>query len=209
MKDNYIVQAWLILALSICFGAALSGIELALAERIAQNKKDETYNQIPELVKSPPRDPNSPTAYEPFQADATKTQRWGTDGGHVAYKAFDSGGVHRGWVISASGQGFADKIEVLIGLDATGEKILGLYVLDQKETPALGDRIREADWRDQFAGKETSRDVVVSSATSKGSNGISAITGATVSSKSVLKIVNPAVKDFYNRLKKNELKSKE
>ena len=205
MKDNYIFQAWLILALSVCFGAALSGIELSLAPRIAQNKKAETYNQIPELVKSPDWAPPEGR----FQADGTKTERWGTDEGHLAYKAKDSAGVHCGWVISASGQGFADKIEVLIGLDAEGKRILGMYVLDQKETPALGDRIREPDWRKQFAGHWTSRDVIITSATVKGGSGISAVTGATVSSKSVLKIVNRAVKDFRNRLELKQLEKKE
>ncbi len=99
MKDNYIVQAWLILMLAVCFGAALSGIELALADKIEQNKIDETYSQIPNIVHSPW------WGQEKWAADQVKTQEWVTDAGHLAYKAFDERGDPVGWVIKATGQG--------------------------------------------------------------------------------------------------------
>ena len=206
MKDNYIVQAWLILALAICFGAALSGIELALAERIERNKIDETYSQIPELVRC---EWWQPTAAQ-WQAHEGKTEEWVTEQGHLAYKAHDADGDHRGWVIKAAGQGFADKIEILIGLDESGEKVLGLYVLNQKETPALGNKIVEYDWRKKFVGRETGREIVVSKASVQAdkvtANSIQAVTGATVSSNAVVGIVNAAVADFHTRLDNGELK---
>ena len=210
MKDNYIVQAWLILALAVCFAAALSGIEIALADRIEENKRNETYGQIGNLVRSPwwEEDPA-----KVWQADG-KTEQWVTPEGHLAYKAFDKKGKdkdRRGWVIKASGQGFADKIEILIGLDVTGKRILGLYVLDQKETPALGNRIKEEAWRRKFVGRETTRDIVVSKASERAANvannSVQAVTGATVSSESVAAIVNAAVKDFRNRV--GDLKKKQ
>ena len=34
MKNSYIGQAWLVLALALCFGAALAGVESALKDRI-------------------------------------------------------------------------------------------------------------------------------------------------------------------------------
>ena len=201
MKDNYILQAWLVLTLAVCFAAALSGVELALAERIEANKRAKTYGQIPELVRSPWWEQN-PGAM--FAADVDKTEEWRTPQGHLAYKAFDKHGRHRGWVIKAAGPGFADRIEVLIGLDVEGETVLGLYVLDQKETPALGNRIKEEKWRRKFVGRETGRDVVVSRASEKMANmvanSVQAITGATVSSRSVVGIVNAAVKDFRARM---------
>jgi len=207
MKDNYIVQAWLILALAVCFAAALSGIEIALADRIAENKRNETFGQIANLVRSPWWEP---VPAQTWQADG-KTEQWVTPEGHLAYKAFDKQGTDRGWVIKASGQGFADRIEILIGLDVPGETVLGLYVLDQKETPALGNRIKEETWRRKFVGRETSRDIVVSSASKMAdniaNNSVQAITGATVSSKSVAAIVNAAVKDFRNRI--SDLKKKQ
>ena len=208
MKDNYIVQAWLILALAVCFGAALSGIEYALADRIEQNKIDETRSQIPKLVHSPWWQADPARVYA---ADKNKTEEWVTPQGHLAYKAVDAKGEHRGWVIKATGQGFADKIEVLIGLDVDAEKLLGLYVLNQKETPALGNKIVESEWRKKFVGRETDRDIVVSKASVQADkisgNSVQAVTGATVSSNSVVAIVNAAVKDFTARM--GELEKKE
>lgn len=205
MKDNYIVQAWLILALAVCFSAALSGIEIALKKTIADNKTAETLDQIENLVKSPHWETD---AARIWKADG-KTEVWETQG-RMAYKAFDSDGEHRGWVIRASGPGFADKIEILVGLDDTGKTILGMYVLDQKETPALGNRITEEKWREKFVGRETGRDIVVSKASERmatiAANSVQAITGATVSSNSVVAIVNAAVKDFRNRM--GDLKKK-
>jgi len=208
MKDNYIVQAWLILTLAVCFGAALSGIELALADKIEQNKVDETYSQIPNIVRAHWWMPQSAQ----WAADATKTRECVTPQGHLAYKAFDKDDNHVGWVIKATGQGFADKIELLIGLDPEGETILGLYVLNQKETPALGDRIREEGWRRHVIRRDASREITVSKASEKSGNEsgsmntVQAVTGATVSSRSVVAIVNAAVKDFRARI--GELKVK-
>ncbi len=209
MKDNYIVQAWLILALAICFGAALSGIELALADRIEQNKIDETYSQIPNLVRCEWWMPGDAQ----WAADKDKTEEWVTPQGHLAYRAYDADGDHRGWVIKAAGQGFADKIEVLIGLDESGEMILGLYVLNQKETPALGNKIVEENWRKKFVARETRRPIVVSKASVEAdkiaANSVQAVTGATVSSNSVVAIVNAAVADFRARMGDLKIKAKE
>ena len=51
MKNSYIGQAWLVLALALCFGAALAGVESALKGRITANKLAATVEQIPSLVQ--------------------------------------------------------------------------------------------------------------------------------------------------------------
>ena len=198
MKDNYLVQAWLVLTLAVGFGAALAGVQVALQPRIEANKLAETHNQIPKLVPG---------------ADKAATIELQTPDERIAYKAFDATGAHVGWVIRASGQGFADKIELLIGLDAGCERILGLYVLDQKETPALGNRIVEGPWRAQFAGLSAADGVsVVKPPTEPAGNEVQAVTGATVSSRSVADIVNQATRAFrrdMGELKQAEPKEKD
>ena len=101
--------------------------------------------------------------------------------------------------IPARGPGFADKIELLIGLDLEGETITGMAVLDQKETPALGNKIQDAKWREQFRKKSTSEPLTVTRSAPRG-NEIQAVSGATFSSRSVCKIVNKAVQDFREQL---------
>ena len=192
-KKNYLVQAWLVLALAVGFGAALAGVQVALKPLIDENKRNETYSQIPKLVPG---------------ADKAATVELVSADGKIAYKAI-VGSEHKGWVIKAVGQGFADKIELLIGLDARAERILGLYVLDQKETPALGNKIVELKWRGQFAGLAASNEVTVvkGKAASGDRNEVAAVTGATVSSESVCGIVNKAVAEF--RKKMGSLKEKQ
>lgn len=199
MKNNYLVQAWLVLMLAVCFGAALAGIEIALKPTIDQNKLNETRSQIPKLVKLTENG-------EEIYPDNDKTEEFVSPDGKLAYKAFTADGRHIGWVIKAAGAGFADKIELLIGLDAKAEKITGLYVLDQKETPALGSKITEPKFQKEFEGKSTLQPIGVSK-TTPAENEIKAISGATVSSESVSGIVNKAVAEFranIDKLKKKE-----
>ena len=52
MKNNYLVQAWLVLTLALLFGAALAGMEVAVADKIKENQLNETMGQIPKLVEA-------------------------------------------------------------------------------------------------------------------------------------------------------------
>ncbi len=204
MKNNYLVQAWLVITLAVCFGALLAGVETSLKPAIDRNKLNETYDQIPRLVKITENG-------ECIRPDNKKTEEYVSPDGKTAYKAISADGRHVGWVIRAGGQGFADKIELLIGLDPKAERITGMYVLEQKETPALGSKITDSWFQDQFDGKVTSSAITVTKAAPKdGGNEIKAISGATVSSESVTKIVNNAVEEFRANIGKlDKLEKKE
>jgi len=110
------------------------------------------------------------------------------------------GKIMSGWVLKARGQGYADKIEVLIGVDPDVETITGLFVLEQKETPGLGNKITFPAWRKQFVGKKTVTPFMVVKEKSAEENTIDAVTGATISSRSVAGIVNQTVTDIKGRL---------
>lgn len=184
MKNSHIGQAWLVIVLSLGFGAALAGVQATLKPKIEQNKLNDTIGQIPNLVPG---------------AAGGQAEKVGD---RTAYRAVDGQGEHVGWVIPARGQGFADIVELLIGVDRDVQKITGLYVLDQKETPGLGNKIVEDDWRKQFAGKPAARRLAVTKAKPSGDEEIQAVTGATISSDSVVGIVNGAVAEFRKALGK-------
>jgi Na+-translocating ferredoxin:NAD+ oxidoreductase subunit G len=183
MTLNYLKAAWLVLAMALVFAASLAAVQSLLAPKILANQKNETYDQLPNLVAG---------------ADAVATQEVRI-GGLDVYKAIDKSGRQVGWVLRAGGAGYADRIELLIGLDVPAETITGLYVLDQKETPGLGNRIAEPAWRGQFAGKDAAEAVAVTQASPNG-NQIGAVSGATISSQSVCDIVNAAVAAFRRAL---------
>jgi electron transport complex protein RnfG len=176
MKNGYLGQAWLVLALGLAFGTALAGVQITLSGKITQNKVNDTIGQIPSLVPGARRGEPVPI------------------GNETVYRALDENGRQIGWVIPARGQGFADVLSLLVGLDSKAKTITGLYVLEQKETPGLGNRIENPKWRSQFAGLDASRAVAATkNAPSAGRNEIKAVSGATVSSESVCAIVNEAV----------------
>jgi len=171
MKDNYIVQAWLVIVLGLVFGGVLAGVQVQLSGRIAANKLAETLDQIPALV---------PGARGGRQDEVA---------GQRAFRAL-AGERQIGWVIPCGGQGFADRIELLVGVDIRVERITGLYVLEQKETPGLGNKIVEAGWRRQFAGKTAGEELEVTKRGARRDYEIDAVTGATISSESVCRIVS-------------------
>ena len=180
---GYLRQAWLVILLALLYGAALAGVQTTLGPKIAENKRNETYGVIPTLV---------PGAAKEQTVEVTVTDADGKV--HRVYRAVAADGAAKGWVLPAGGQGFADRIELLIGLDASVETITGMYVLDQRETPGLGNFIAGEDFRAQFVGKSSDNPIVVvkSDATPQG-NEIRALTAATISSDSVAAIVNEAV----------------
>lgn len=184
-REGYVLQAWLVIALAIAFGGALAGVHILVAPRIAANKENETLEVIPDLV---------PGAEQQTSARLGSPVVGGDGKEYVVYRAAAGDGQVAGWVILACGQGFADEIELLIGVDASAEKLTGMFVLGQKETPGLGDYITSADkFRDQFRGKPTRPALAVVKEKQTEPQHVRPLTGATISSESVCSIVNQAV----------------
>lgn len=188
-RQSYIGQAWLVILLAILFGAALALVHTTLGPKIAENKRNETYQVIPVLV---------PGAAQEQTRELVVTGRNGKE--NRVYQVFSADGVYRGWVVPAAGQGFADRIELLIGLDGGLETITGLYVLDQKETPGLGDYIKGEDFRGRFAGRPTDSPVSIVKTEPRTESEVVALTGATISSESVARIVNSAIENLREAL---------
>lgn len=192
IRENYIVQGWLILMLCFFFGGSLSGIQVKLSPIIEENKVNETKQRVPELLLGPSE------AQQPLdlKLHTIEVEKKGRKVFYNVYEARFADGKLAGWVTKASGQGYADKIELLLGFDPQLEKITGLFILEQKETPGLGNKIVTEKWRSQFAGKETKEILKVVKGGVKADNEIDAVSGATISSKSVTGIINTAVNDL-------------
>ena len=79
-------------------------------------------------------------------------------------------------------------------------KITGIFVLDQKETPGLGNKIVTDEWRGQFIAKSTAVPLTAVKSKASAESEIDAITGATISSKAVTDAINAAVKDLRKPL---------
>jgi len=98
-----------------------------------------------------------------------------------------------GVAVTAAEPGFQELLTLMIGFDPATGSLLGFKVLDQKETPGLGDRIeRDSAFGRQFAGRVTPL-VGVKRRTGSSPSEVQTITGATISSRAVIRIINNGV----------------
>ncbi|MDO4431316.1 MAG: electron transport complex subunit RsxG [Lonepinella koalarum] len=83
--------------------------------------------------------------------------------------------------------GYSGNIRLLIGMTPQGE-ILGVRVLEHKETPGLGDKIetRISNWILSFNGKQIHQDNLASWAVKKDGGQFDQFTGATITPRAVV-----------------------
>jgi len=200
-KNSNFAQAWLILVLALVFGAALAAVQVNLSQTIKNNKLKETLERIPELVWGTDKagKPGNQQSAADITPGTITVEKEGKTAYYQLYRVSHAGRLS-GWVIKTGGQGYADKIEILIGLDHDAKTITGIFILEQKETPGLGNKISLPRWRNQFIRKSTAKPLKVVKGQSSTSNSIDAVTGATISSRSVTGIVNRTIDDIKGRL---------
>jgi electron transport complex protein RnfG len=114
------------------------------------------------------------------------------------FLAYDEVRRLMGVAVSRGESGFQDVVQVIFGFDPATGKLTGMKVLESKETPGLGDKIfKDQAFVDQFfAGPETPLVGVKVGAGRGLPNEIDTITGATISSKVVIDIINHAIEEW-------------
>jgi electron transport complex protein RnfG len=193
--DNKIIQAWLVLVIASFLGAALAAVEISMRPTIEANKLNESKLKVPEIIGIPAARAKEVTiVLRPVNLEK--------NGKKIVYSVFEASleGKIVGWVAKAKGSGYADKIELLVGFDPLVETITSILVLDQKETPGLGSKIGTPEWGVQFMKKSTAKPLTVVKTSADAVNEINAISGATISSRSVTGIINTTVEDLKGPL---------
>jgi len=180
---HFVEQSWLLIVSAFLFGLLIAVTNAAWSPRIEENERNKLYYLMGGLIG----DANSfEVALEEVEVPGRKGKVLKTN----IYKAVDDDGKGIGFAYVAIGAGFADKIKLVIAVDGKCEKFYGYKVLASNETPGFGSKIiTDADFFKQFkdapvaslklikAGKTTETEIV-------------AISGATVSSESVVEIIN-------------------
>ncbi len=115
--------------------------------------------------------------------------------GFDIYKVKDEANNNIGYSLVYEGNGFQGKIRLMLGLSPDMKKINMYEILEQSETPGLGTKILEDPFKKQFIELEAVPKVewIKGKAASK-PNEIETITGATISSKAIVAIINNALK---------------
>jgi len=169
---NQMVKYGLILA-GICFAAALV---LSFVYRVTEPKIEEGLRAEEEKARR-----ELLPAAESFEKKA--------EGGKEYYEGRTAGEAV-GFCFSVVGHGYNGFLRLMVGIDTAG-KIAGVRVLEHQETPGLGARINEvrpgesdAWFLRHFQGKDGRRLQL---------GDIQAITGATITSRAVVKAVRAGV----------------
>ncbi len=187
---NVAVKMVLVLTgISLITGGVLQTWEGFTAPLVEQHRQEELKAAIKEVL--PPHD-----RYEEKKANDITL--------YAGYHKNETGNEELvGYAVNMVGSGFQGKISLMLGLDPSLKNVTGMKILGQTETPGLGTKIEDdpsnktnRKWfTEQFKGivVDPAVEYVKNQKPSK-ENEIQAITGATISSRSTVNIVNDWMK---------------
>ena len=113
-------------------------------------------------------------------------------------------GERIGVAVEAAAPGFSSEVHLMVGFDPRTAALTGIKVLSQTETPGLGDKIeKDQSFVTRFIGKLVNPLKGDKNPTTDPST-VQTITGATITSKAVIKVINKAVDTWKPRLEAYE-----
>jgi electron transport complex protein RnfG len=108
------------------------------------------------------------------------------------------------WAIAYEtlGTGFGGELKVMVGYDVHTNKLTGIQIISNQETPGVGSRVTQSQFTDRFQGLAIGTDFAL-----KADGGaIDGISGATYSSRGVCEAIRKSI-ELYPQVKKEVLAS--
>lgn len=168
--------------------SAIAAFLLAFTYNGTKGKIEEAYRQ--EMIKALnvvlPKHDNKP--------DQEKTIIEDKD----IYIAKQSGEIVGFAIKSTSSKGYSGNIDILVGIDKSG-KVSGIEILKHAETPGLGSKIENEDFKNKFKGLGKSDKIMVK----KDGGLIDQFSGATISPRAVCEAVTNAIKFIDEKVLSN------
>ncbi len=195
MKNTIIKDAITLFLITLIAGLALGGVHELTLEPIAKAQEEAanvTYREVFPEMESVKETEELDALVESVQAEAAN---WGygkvsIDG---AMEALDASGNKLGYIVNASSkEGYGGTVQISTGIDADG-KLTGLGFLSISETPGLGMRAKEPEFRDQFAGKDATGELALIKTGGANEKQVDAISGASYTSGAVTNALNAAI----------------
>lgn len=132
-----------------------------------------------------------------YMVDGRLTQERPSDARDIisVYRGFRQSGDPAGFAIDGAQAGFQDIIRLIFGYEPESGTITGMKVLESRETPGLGDKIeKDVDFVAEFEG---ARYPLIGVKPGRGEgedpSQVDMITGATISSRTVIRIINDEI----------------
>jgi electron transport complex protein RnfG len=190
------VRSWKLLAMMTGAGA-LAGALIVTAyqltlPRIEHHQGEVEAAAVAEVLKAPARldtlylVAGSLTKTPPANASAKSTDR--------IYLGYDRAGKRVGFALRNTENGFQDPVTVMFGYDAAARKLIAMKVIANRETPGLGNKIEsDSAFVNGFVSVTAPLNGVKKDRGKSGPNDVVMITGATISSRAVIRIINDAI----------------
>ncbi len=199
-KDNRLFMVVFLVLASLVVAGALSAL-YAVTEPIIDQQRARLF-RVRVLEAFGILDHGADPANAEVDELYTRVEELGLDDGRTLYRAYRSERNDEliAEALEISGSGLWSEIRLLVALTPDHQRIHGLAVVEQGETPGLGGRITEPEFLDKFAGLELGEAPeyvgIVAYETPDAPNEIDAITGATQTSKAVEVILNDGLAGF-------------
>lgn len=119
----------------------------------------------------------------------------------AVYAGYGEDGRLLGYAIPGAGAGYQDTIRLIYGYDPVARQVVGMEILESRETPGLGDKIfKDVDFVQQFRDLSVEPRVELIKEGVPAENQVDAITGATISSQTVVDIIQERNTFWLDRL---------
>ncbi len=175
--------------------AILVGVRQWVEPKIEAAQQAELLSNLTELL--PPDSYDNDLLHD--TTTITAPDLLGTDKPVTLYRARRQGKPVAVLFETIAPDGYSGPIRLLIGIRADGH-LLGVRVLEHRETPGLGDKIErsKSDWVDSFTGRHLTAANESQWAVKKDGGIFDQFTGATITPRAVVKAVKKALV-FFNR----------
>ena len=169
-------------AISLICSSILGVVNAVTKDKIAEIEAETRAAAMREVLP----DAETFTDVSDALSEEFKTENTITD----IFSATASDGADAGYAVMVAPRGFGGEIVMIVGIGTDGA-VTGVVITEMSETAGLGTKANDPAFLSQYAGKSGSLSVVKGEA---GENQISAITGATVTSRAVTTGVLAAMK---------------
>lgn len=157
---------------------------------IERYKSGVLHQAIAEVLRSPER---CDTLFLVNGAlTATRPTGDAVESAQRVFLGYGANGAPVGYAIAATEVGFSDPIEMLFGYEPASHTLLGLKILVSKETPGIADKIEKPGFLEQFK-KLVAPLVGTKDPKATDPSAVQMITGATISSRAVIRGINKAI----------------
>ncbi len=188
MKEK-LMMVLFVLILGGILTTALVGVDGFTAPRIEKNAELRLKSSVLKALEIPYNDENIEQAF----SNNVKTAE---ENGTAYYIA-----ANGNYALPYEGSGLWGPIRGIIAMNPDLKKIAGLTIMEQEETPGLGSRIAEKEYLEEFKDKRFAPELeMVSPGSADEENEIDSISGATMSSKAFINILNAEHSRYLNAL---------